>query len=116
MFCMSEITQIHKGKTPQNIHFIVEWAEKRGLRQADIAEMLPADKGLVSRWFSGTMPKAEYLDRLAALMGTDVHGLMRHPDDDWLAKFFRDKTEQDKQKAIDMLKILFSDTRTGTDG
>lgn len=113
---MSEVTQIHKGKTPRNIHFIVEWAEKRGLRQADIVEQIGVDKSLVSRWFKGTMPKADYLDKIAALMSTDVQGLMRHPDDDWLAKFFLDKTEEQKQKAIDMLKLMFDAKRTGTNG
>lgn len=113
---MAKITRIHSDKTPRNIHFIVEWAEKRGLRQADIVEQIGVDKSLASRWFKGTMPKAAYLEQIADLMATDVQGLMRHPDDDWLSKFFRDKTEQEKQKAFDMLKLLFDDRRTGTEG
>lgn len=114
---MSNIKTIHSDKTPTRIHFIVEWAEKRDLSQADIVREIGADKGLVSRWFAGKLPKADYLEKLAALFGTDVHGLFRDPEDDWLAKFFRDKTEEQKEQAIDMLRILFKDTdRTGTGG
>lgn len=106
---MSNIERIHSGKAPQRIHFIPEWAEKRHLKQADIARDVDADKGLVSKWFKGTLPKQEYLERLAALFGTDVPGLFRHPDDDWLAQFFLDRTEEQKEKAISMLKLLFED-------
>lgn len=111
---MSNQHTIHGDKTPIRIHFIVEWAEKRNLKQADIVREIGADKGLVSRWFDGTVPKTEWLEKLAELFGTDVHGLFRHPDDDWLAKLFRDKTQEQRDQAIDMLKLLFK--RTGTDG
>ncbi|MDX1127469.1 helix-turn-helix domain-containing protein [Sinorhizobium medicae] len=114
---MSNIPKIHGDKAPIRIHYIVEWADKRDLSQADIARELGADKSLVSRWFSGMLPKEDYLKRLAALFGTDVHGLFRHPDDDWLAKFFRDKTEEQKERAIEMLRIFFNENdKTGTDG
>jgi transcriptional regulator with XRE-family HTH domain len=112
---MNNVTPIHIDKTPIRVHFIVEWAEKRNLKQADIVREIGADKGLVSRWFQGTVPKPEYLEKLAALFGTDIHGIFRHPDDDWLAKFFRDKTEQQREHAIEMLRILFkNDDKTGT--
>jgi transcriptional regulator with XRE-family HTH domain len=112
----NEPTVIHAGKTPIRIHFIVEWAERRNLKQTDIVREIGADKGLVSRWFDGTVPKAEYLEKLAGLFGTTVHGIFRHPDDDWLTKFFHDKTEEQKEKAIQMLRLMFQSNRTGTDG
>lgn len=113
---MSNIDKIHGNKTPQRIHFIPEWAEKRGLKQADIARELDVEKGLVSKWFRGTLPKFDYLERLSSLLATDVSGLFRHPDDDWLSQFFKDKTEEQKEQAIDMLKLFFKHTKTGTDG
>lgn len=113
---MSNMTTIHTSKEPKRIHFIAEWAEKRGLKQHQVVSEIGADKGLVSRWFSGTLPKPEYLEKLAALFSTDIPGLFRDPEDDWLAKFFRDKTEEQKEQAIDMLKVLFKEQRTGTDG
>ncbi|MGM4909146.1 helix-turn-helix domain-containing protein [Rhizobium sp. 768_B6_N1_8] len=112
---MNNVTQIHTDKTPIRVHFIVEWAEKRNLKQADIVREVGADKGLVSRWFQGTVPKPDYLEKLAALFGTDVHGIFRHPDEDWLARFFRDKSDQQKERAIEMLRLLFkNDDKTGT--
>jgi transcriptional regulator with XRE-family HTH domain len=106
---MSNISKIHNSKTPIRIHFIPEWAEKRNLKQADIVREIGADKGLVSKWFRGVLPGPEYLDRLAALFGTDRPGLFRHPDDDWITQFFIDKTEEQKEKAISMLKIMFEE-------
>ncbi|MBD8665272.1 helix-turn-helix transcriptional regulator [Rhizobium sp. CFBP 8752] len=113
---MSNVPTIHSQKTPHRIHFIPEWAEKRQMKQADIVRELGVDKGLVSRWFDGTLPKADYLDRLAALFQTDVHGLFRSPEDDWLTQFFQDKTEEQKEKAINVLKLMFDQGRTGTEG
>lgn len=113
---MSNVTKLNDFQPPVVIHFIAEWADKRGLRQADIVREIGADKGLVSRWFDGTVPKPEYLAKLAALFDTDIHGLFRHPDDDWLARFFRDKSAEQRDQAIKMLKLMFDASRTGTDG
>lgn len=114
---MNNVTRIHSDKAPTRIHFIVEWAEKRGLIQADIVREIGADKGLVSRWFDGKVPKADYLAKLAALFETDVNGLFRHPDDDWLAKFFKDKSDEQKERAIEMLRLWFKENeKTGTHG
>lgn len=93
---------------PERIHYIVEWAKKRSLSQADICREIGADKGLVSRWFTmGILPKPEYLEKLAELFRTDIHGLFRHPDDDELLQIFRDKTEAQKAQALEILRILF---------
>lgn len=113
---MSNIPTIHGNKEPVRIHFIAEWAEHRNLQQVDIANEIDVDKSLVSRWFAGKLPKQDNLIKLAALFGTDVPGLFRHPDDDWLTRFFHDRTEAQKEQAIDMLKILFKSGKTGTDG
>lgn len=114
---MTDPTHNHTGKTPHRVHFIAEWAEKRGLKQADIAMQIGADKGLVSRWFSGTIPKAGYLVRLVELFhAEEVSSLFRHPNDDWISKMFRDKSDQQRDQAIAILSLLFADTPTGTDG
>ncbi len=114
---MTEPTKIHAGKTPHRVHYIAEWAEKRGLKQADIAKEIGADKGLVSRWFSGTIPKAGYLIQLRALFhAEEVSSLFRHPDDDWVAKLFKDKSDRQRDQAIEMLSLLFREDGTGTDG
>lgn len=112
---MSNIHKIHTTKTPQRIHYIPEWAEKRHMKQVDVVREIGADKSLVSKWFKGTLPKPEYLEQLAALFETDVPGLFRDPYDDWLAQFFRDKTEEQKERAISMLKLLFDPSANKSD-
>lgn len=88
------------------------------MRQTDIASEIDADKSLISRWFKGTIPSPEWQEKLAALFEIDVAGLFRHPDDDWLSKFFKDRTDEQKEKAIQMLKLMFDNNKreTGTDG
>lgn len=114
---MNNTIKIHAGKTPTRVHFIAEWAEKRGLKQVDIVNEIGADKGLVSRWFKGTVPKPEYLEKLRELFhADDISSLFRHPDDDWIARMFNGKTEEQREKAIQMLRLLFNDQKTGTDG
>lgn len=54
------------------LHFIPEWAEARGLRQADIVEALQeagtgVDKSTVSRWFSGNLPEERHILALQGL-------------------------------------------------
>ncbi|MCF1453431.1 helix-turn-helix domain-containing protein [Agrobacterium vitis] len=67
-------------------HYVVEWAQLRGLSQADIIRELDGDPGTVSRWFGGTLPTAANLEKLATLFKTDIPGLFHHPADDKLLK------------------------------
>jgi transcriptional regulator with XRE-family HTH domain len=94
------------NETTKN-HYIPEWASHRHLTRADISREIGADRSLVSRWFAGTIPSERWLEPLANLFGVEVAAIFRHPDDDWLAKFFRDKTEEQKEAAIEVLKIFF---------
>ncbi|KQV27870.1 hypothetical protein ASC97_05775 [Rhizobium sp. Root1203] len=98
-------------------HFIPEWAEKRGVKQADIVREIGADKGAVYRWFAaGIIPTEKYLKPLADYLGAEeVVALFRHPDDDWLAKMFRDKTEEQKEAAIQMLTLFFKNTASASE-
>lgn len=89
------LSRIHKGKQPRRPHFIAEWAGRRGLKAVDLARELNADKSVVSRWYNGASPSEEYQDRLAALFGCDPESLFRHPDNDWLTRFFQGR-EQDE--------------------
>jgi transcriptional regulator with XRE-family HTH domain len=111
---MAKLTTIHSNKTPQRYHFIVEWAEKRGLSQADIVRELGADKSVVSRWFSGSLPSEKYLEPLAGLFATQVSGLFRHPDDDWMMRFLRERTSEELDRIKATLEAAFP-RRSGTD-
>lgn len=70
------------------------------MTQADLARELGADKSVVSRWFNGTTPGEDWQTKLAALFEIERDSLFRHPDDDWLTKFFanRDRDEIERMK------------------
>ena len=96
-------------------HFIPEWAEKRGKRQADIVRDLGIEKSTVYRWFAeGVIPTEKHLVPLAGYLGApEVVALFRHPEDDWLARMFINKTEEQKEAAVQMLKLFFQQTEIG---
>lgn len=117
---MGKITKIHKSKQPRRPHFIPEWAEARGLKnQAELARELDADKSVVSRWYSGGSPNVEWQEKLAALFHCEPESLFRHPDDDWLSKFFIDRSREDVEKMKKMLELAFpkkGGEKSGTGG
>jgi hypothetical protein len=89
-------------------HFMGEWAERAELRQVDLAEITGADKSVVSRWFAGMRPKDEYLALIAkAVKAPEIASLFRHPDDDWIARYMRDRTEDERRRMIQMLEAAF---------
>jgi transcriptional regulator with XRE-family HTH domain len=103
-----KIPTIHKGKTPVRKHYIVERAEKLGLKQTDLIEGTGADKGTVSRWFRGVLPTDEYIEKVAvALECEDVRELFQDPDDDWLARRFRAYSQDEKERAQRILDDAF---------
>ena len=113
MLHMGQPTKIHMNKQPIRIHYIKEWAAKRNLKQKDIVHQIGVDKGTVSRWFKGSLPTEQHLIALAHLFGTDVPGLFRDPDDDWLARFFKERSEEEKRRASQVLEAAFPKSGTG---
>lgn len=102
-----------RSKQPNRPHYIPEWAERRKLKQADIARQLDADKSVVSRWFDGATPSPDYQVRLAALLVGDAESsesLFRHPDDDWIVKFFRDRSADEVERIKATLEAAFPRT------
>jgi hypothetical protein len=94
-------------RQPRRPHFIPEWAERRNLIQAELANLIGADKGVISRWYSGTTPGVEWQTKLAALFGCNREGLFRHPDEDWLVGFFVDRTSDEVERMKTMLVAAF---------
>jgi transcriptional regulator with XRE-family HTH domain len=112
---MPNVTRIHNSKQPRRPHYIEEWAERREMKQADIARELGADKSIVSRWFGGATPSQEWQEKLAALFRCDPESLFRHPDDDWLSKFFADRSRDEIERIKATLEAAFP-RKTGTGG
>jgi transcriptional regulator with XRE-family HTH domain len=108
------IDSIHSRKQGRRPHYIAEWAEKRNLRQVDIAAELGADKGLVSRWFDGATPSRDYQLKLSALFNADNDDtnpdpalIFRHPDDDWLRRFLQNRSAEEVRRIKAMLEAAF---------
>lgn len=113
MFATMAVARIHTQKQPRRPHFVAEWAAIRGLKQADLARELNADKGLVSRWFNGSTPGLEWQERLAAYFHVEADALFRHPDDDWLTKFFRDRSHDEIERIKQTLEVAFPRQKSG---
>ena len=103
-------------KRDEKLHYIPEWAERRQMRQVDVVEALQGlvDKSTVSRWFAGKMAQADHLEALRELFSLDaVADLFRHPDEDWLAKFFRERSEDERYRIRQVLEAAFPKAKAG---
>lgn len=92
-----------------------EWAEKRGMSQADISESLDINKATVSKWFAGALPSEANLPRIAAMFGVEIDELFRMPSDNWLHNFIKDRSEEERDRIKIALEASFP-KRTGTNG
>lgn len=104
---MHKPTRIHHNKTPIRRHFIAEWAEARGMRQVDVAEELGVDKSQASRWFAGQMPQPHFQERLAALFEIEPEALLRHPDADWMSRFFEGRQIEERERIKRAIELSF---------
>ena len=110
---MSEFTLIHKSKQPRRPHFIPEWAELRGFNtQAELAIELEADKSLVSRWYNGSSPGRDWQLKLAKLFKCESDAIFRHPDDDWIARFFQGRKRDEIDQIKKTLEVAFPPRKT----
>lgn len=104
----------HHGESKR--HYIREWAKWRGLSQAKIVrafgEVVDADrapnKSTVSRWFAGTLPHQEHLDRLAEIIGVnETAALFRDPQMEWAVEVLRGRNPEERERIINTLKAAF---------
>jgi transcriptional regulator with XRE-family HTH domain len=95
-------------RAPQKFHYIQEWADRRGLKPAELARELNTEKSTVGRWYQGTIPTEQYLIALTGLFGLDEPAsLFRHPDDDWMAELFRGRSRQELERIRDTINAAF---------
>ena len=94
-------------KQPHRPLFIKEWAEARGWTRAEVARQIGTDKSVISRWWTGTSPGVEYQARLCELFKCERDSLVRHPDEDWLAKFMRGRSKEEIERIKATLNPAF---------
>ena len=112
---MTKTTKIHASTQPRRPHCIEDCADKRGLKQSELAEELGADKGVVSRWYSGSSPTEDWQKKLAAFFGCERDGIFRHPDEDWMKRFLRGRPPEEVERIKATLIAAFP-MRDGTTG
>lgn len=82
------------------------------MNQADLVRALGADKGSVSKWFSGTTPQEPWQKKLADLFGTTTEGIFRHPDEAWVADFFSGRPADEIARMKATLSAAFPKTES----
>jgi hypothetical protein len=107
------LPEIYAKRQPKRPHYLRDWIERRGFRtDTEFAEAIGADKSVVSRWLDEddpTTPGKDWQVKLGTFFGDedDPADIFRHPDDDWFAKFFRTRSEDQIRRAREMLEIGF---------
>lgn len=56
------------------------------------------DKTQVYRWLRGVLPHPEMQRRIEGVLNLDENGLLRHPDQDWLARFFEGRSREETER------------------
>lgn len=115
---MAKLTRIHQNKQPIRRHFLPEWLEAKGLDATDLLELLndpdrpmelnEVEKSQVYRWIAGQMPGPAAQKRIMdALDEEDPSALLRHPTNDWLAKFIDGRSQDELQRIRNTLENAF---------
>lgn len=112
---MPKIAKIHATKTPKRIHYLVEWLEKRRMIPAELVRVTGHNKGTISKWCSGALPSEKSLFEIANALSIEPNDLFRHPDDDWLARMFRDRSQEELSRMVETLRVAFP-MKEGTNG
>lgn len=106
---------LFKGRQPGRPHYVPEWAKEHGYEtQAELVEALGSDvdKSTVSRWYSTKNPSSPSRDmaaRLAALFGHEDEPdcIFRQPGDDWLRRFFQNRSDEEIARIKQTLETAF---------
>lgn len=107
-FCdMAKVEQIHGQKTPIRRHFVKEWMEARNMEPVDLIEQLDADRSTVYRWMAGQMPQPDWQVRIAALFHIEPEALLRHPDADWLSRFFAGREAEERERIKQAMELAW---------
>jgi hypothetical protein len=104
-------------RQPKRPHYLRQWVERRGFEtDAEFATAIGADKSVVSRWLDeedATTPGVEWQAKLGVFFGSKEHpaDIFRHPDEDWLFHWFRDKSPDQIDRAKKLLDAAFPEDK-----
>lgn len=107
------IDAIYSKRQPRRPHYLREWVERREFEtDAAFADAIGADKSVVSRWLdegNPSTPGPDWQRKLGVFFGDeeDPADIFRHPDDDWIAKFFRDRRPEEIEHIKKSMETTF---------
>lgn len=113
------VTRIHQNKQPIRRHFLNEWLVAKNLKPADLVDLLndpdrsmdleEIGKSQVYRWLAGQLPHPATQQRIAQALGEGdrPEALLRHPDDDWVARFMDGRSQEEIQRIKNTLENAF---------
>lgn len=119
MLPMAKLSRIHQNKQPIRRHFLNEWLAAKDLKPADLVDLLndpdrPMEleeigKSQVYRWLGGQLPQSATQQRIADALGIGdrPEALLRHPDDDWVAKFMDGRSQDEIRRIKTTLETAF---------
>ena len=114
---MAKLTRIHQGKQPVRRHFLNEWMAAKDIDAPALLVLLndpersshlnEVEKSQVYRWLKGQLPGPSHQERIAAALEIDPEALLRHPDDDWVARFLDGRSQDEIQRIKITLESAF---------
>lgn len=89
--------------------------EARNMTVEDVVEEIGVDRSTVYRWINkGQLPQPAWQEKLGALFRIDPEELTRHPDEDWLSRFFKGRSDEEKDRIKQAMELAWP-PRTGTE-
>lgn len=108
------VEQIYSGRQPRRPHYIAKLMERRSLTRADLIERLDVDKSLLSRWLDESRPStpsSKWARKLGLYFRVseddDLVDIFSDPDVDWMARFFRGRSNEEIERVKKMLEAAF---------
>lgn len=114
---MAKLARIHQNKQPIRRHFLNEWLVAKDMDAPALLALLndpdrsshlnEVEKSQVYRWLKGQMPGPAHQERVAAALEIEPEALLRHPDDDWVARFLDGRSQDEIQRIKTTLESAF---------
>jgi len=107
---MSNVVRINQMKQGRRPHYIGAWMEFRGRSRTDVSRDTGVDKSQISRWLDEKKPSTptpKWLEILADYFETEPDALFRHPDEDWLSRFFAGRKRDEVERIKATLEAAF---------
>jgi hypothetical protein len=89
-------------------HYLAEWLDHLGMRQAKLAELIEMPPGSVSRWASGKPMEWPNVLKISKALGfKDPRLLFKHPDEAWAMDFMGGRDAEEVERIKTAMAAIF---------